>query len=83
MVIPPPPNNAIAEQYIGRTHREGQQADVVTFDCMFGDEIIEKGFEQSVRDAKYVEDTYDVPQKLLLGLTTNPWLVDQALNFGE
>lgn len=51
---------------IGRTHREGQEADEVFFDIMLGTGAIRDGMRQALRDAHYIEQTTSTPQKLLL-----------------
>ena len=66
VIVSPPPNGAIFEQVIGRTHREGQEADEVYFDIMLGTGAIREGMRQALRDARYIEQTTGTPQKLLL-----------------
>lgn len=65
-VISPQPNGKIWEQQIGRTHREGQEADEVDFDIMLGTGAIRAGMRQALRDARYIQETTSTPQKLLL-----------------
>lgn len=66
MIISPPPNGGLWEQLMGRTHREGQEADDVFFDIMLGTGAIREGMRQALRDARYIEETTGTPQKLLL-----------------
>lgn len=66
MIISPPANGQEWEQIIGRTHRDGQEADEVSFDvACFCFEHIE-AFWQAMRDAAYVHTCTGAPQKLLL-----------------
>ena len=65
-VVSPPPNGAMWEQMVGRTHREGQEADEVGFDIMLGDASIREGMRQALRDSRYIEQSTGAPQKLLL-----------------
>ncbi len=53
------------EQILGRTHRDGQQADEVIFDVVMGCSEQWKGFEQARADARYIEDSTGQAQKLL------------------
>lgn len=62
----PPPNGERWEQLLGRTHRDGQQADEVSFDvACFSIEQCE-AFWQARRDAEYVAASLGSPQKLLV-----------------
>lgn len=66
LVACPPPNGEQWEQLMGRTHRDGQQADQVTFDvpafCLEQTEAL----TQAIADSEYTSTTLGVPQKLLL-----------------
>jgi hypothetical protein len=65
-ILSPPPNALQTEQLMGRTHRDGQKADTVTFDiAMFCAEHV-GAFWQSMRDADFTYTTTGSPQKLLL-----------------
>jgi len=59
-----PPGNAVWEQLIGRTHRDGQVADEVTVDVLI--ECYEQwaAMQQSLLDARYAQDTLGQVQKL-------------------
>ena len=59
------PNGRIAEQLVGRTHREGQEADEVSVDMVVACVEQWKGLRQAEADARYVEQTTGVQQKLL------------------
>lgn len=65
-IVSLPPNGALLEQLFGRTHREGQEADEVYYDIMLGSEAIREGVRQALRDARYIEQTTQTPQKILL-----------------
>jgi hypothetical protein len=64
LVISCPPSGATWEQLIGRTHRDGQLADKVTFEILLACEEQIKGFKQAILDARYIEDMTGQPQKL-------------------
>lgn len=59
-----PPTGTIVEQLIGRTHRDGQEADEVTVEIMIACIEQLQGFEQARRDAEYLGATLGQPQKL-------------------
>lgn len=67
LVISPPPNGMIWEQMLGRLHRQGQEADEVSFDVVISCREVLEGFERAQNDAKYLFDTTGNPQKLLYG----------------
>lgn len=57
-----PPSGDISEQLLGRTHRLGQQADVVRFyvpDCFRED------LDKAIENARFIEQTLGARQKLL------------------
>ena len=58
------------EQLFGRTHRQGQQADVVTFDILVTVAEQLGGFEQARLDAAYEQQTTGQKQKLCLADVT-------------
>lgn len=60
------------EQLIGRTHRHGQKADVVTVDIMLGCDAQKDAFDRALAGAKAAEDTLGHRQKLLLADVTMP-----------
>ncbi len=63
--LPTPWQNGVeAEQVIGRTHREGQDADEVDFDVCLHTEELEAGIAKAYRDALYIQDTTGQRQKL-------------------
>lgn len=67
LIVSPPPNGMIMEQCLGRMHRQGQEADEVTFDVAIACRETLEGFERAQNDAKYLFDTTGNPQKLLYG----------------
>jgi len=81
-VVSPPPNGEQWEQLLGRTHRDGQQADEVNFDVAgFSAEHVE-AFWQARRDAEYVAASLGSPQKLLVADHDFPSVDDVALRGG-
>ncbi len=54
------------EQLLGRTHRDGQQADTVRAEVFLGCKQDEAGFWGAVSDARYQKGVLGSPQKLLL-----------------
>lgn len=65
LIVSAPPNGRMWEQMLGRTHREGQEADEVSVDVLVCCYEQWAGIEQAIRDAQYVQDTTGQPQKLL------------------
>ena len=61
-----PPGSAIMEQLIGRTHRDGQEADEVTVDILLGCREHADAFQRALEGAKAAADTLGHDQKLLL-----------------
>lgn len=57
-------SGARLEQVLGRTHREGQQADEVSVDIFCGSFDHWLSLEQARKDARYIEDSTGQPQKL-------------------
>ncbi len=65
LVTSPPASGAAWEQLLGRTHRDGQEADEVTVDVITTcDEHVE-AMEQARRDAEYIESVTGQAQKIL------------------
>jgi len=65
-VVTPPPNGAILEQLIARTHREGQTADTVFVRFAMGHYQLYRALDQAFADARYIEDAQGQKQKLLI-----------------
>lgn len=66
LVTSPPPNGKMWEQLIGRMHREGQEADEIEIDVLFGCDEARRGFDQARADARYVQETTGQEQKLCI-----------------
>lgn len=60
-----PPNGAIVEQVTGRTHRMGQEADIVWVDWFGHTPEAEDAFVAAKEDAEYIEKSFGQPQKLV------------------
>lgn len=65
LVISAPPNGGPWEQLLGRLHRDGQEADEVTFELLIGCFEQLSGFDQAKEDARYIHEVLGSPQKLL------------------
>jgi len=65
-VLSPMANGIQWEQTIGREHRDGQKADLVTGDVNLHTTENRKAWDQAIRDAEYILATTGAPQKLLL-----------------
>lgn len=59
-----PSSGARMEQLLGRTHREGQEADEVNVDIFCGSYDQWLSFMRARSDAKYIEESTGQPQKL-------------------
>ena len=64
LITAPPSSGKMWEQLLGRTHRDGQPADTVTFDVILHDDSLMDSFRQAVADAVYLEDTLGNRQRL-------------------
>lgn len=65
LIISPPANGPQWEQLLARTHRDGQQADEVSFDVIMTCIEHYSALEQAQRDARYCHQTQGQLQKLL------------------
>ena len=65
LVVDVQPNGAKWEQMLGRTHRDGQQAERVDVDVLFGCIEDVTGFWRAVEDSQYAEDMTGQAQKLV------------------
>lgn len=65
LVVSCSPTGILWEQLLGRTHRDGQQADEVTCEVIIACEEQWNGLIQARADAKYLQDTLRQEQKLL------------------
>jgi len=60
------PSAQVVEQLIGRTHRDGQEADEVTVDILLGCREHHDSFQRALEGARAAADTLGHDQKLLL-----------------
>jgi hypothetical protein len=65
LIVTMSPTGYIGEQLLGRTHRMGQQADTVYVDWIAACDEQDRGFDQMIADARYIQDTTGQSQKLL------------------
>lgn len=76
LMVHPPSSGAWWEQTIGRTHRDGQQETLVTFE-MFASCIEHyQAFHKALGDAIFVQDSTPMVQKLLYADVSIPSLAD-------
>lgn len=66
LIVSPPTTGAAWEQLLGRTHRDGQEADEVTVDLLVSCIEHYQQFQKALKDADYIQTTLGSPQKLLL-----------------
>lgn len=66
-----PPGGSVWEQMLGRTHRDGQEADEVRVVVLHGSAQSAEDMAQARRDAAYVETLTGQPQKLLIATREN------------
>lgn len=64
LVLYSPANGGTWEQMIGRTHREGQNADTISFDVILSTDGSNRAFATARTDAERTESTMGQPQKL-------------------
>lgn len=83
LIISPPANGLQWEQLLGRTHRDGQEADEVSFDVLMTCKEHAQAFFQALSDSRYVEATTGSPQKLLSADVSMPSLEDIATRSGS
>lgn len=82
LVISPPPNGMWWEQLLGRTHREGQQHDEVTYDVITTCIEHYGAIEQAKRDAYFARDNQGEDQKILLADIVSPSINEIATRTG-
>lgn len=66
LVMEPPPSGDIWEQLLGRTHRQGQTANRITADVFLHTKALKDSFYAAVERARYIEQSMNQEQKLLL-----------------
>jgi hypothetical protein len=64
LIISPPPTGTVWEQILGRTHRQGQEADEVWADVLIGCAVEWQCWQQAVKDARYASGI-EGPKKLM------------------
>lgn len=82
LVLVPPTVGSWWEQMLGRTHRDGQEADDVTCEVPL---MIREQYEalaQAIRDAEYTQHTTKMPQKLVYADKDLPDL-NEAIKSGQ
>ena len=67
-----PGDGATCEQLVGRTHRQGQEADEVEVFYPEHTPQAREAVRRALRDARYIEDTQGTQQKLCRGTWTSP-----------
>jgi hypothetical protein len=67
LVLTWPSSGKTCEQLIGRTHRFGQTADLVSMDYFAPTDEVLRAVDASRTDARYIEETQGSPQKLNYG----------------
>lgn len=72
LVLSWPTSGADVEQLIGRTHRAGQEADVVRVDYLAHTRAAREAIVKSRADAEYLEATQGLPQRILYGTWDRP-----------
>ena len=71
LVLEPTSSGTVWEQLLGRSHREGQDADDVLVEVPYWDGIALHYLTEAKADSAYVENTTGQKQKLLLASFTN------------
>ena len=66
------PTGTVVEQLLGRTHRTGQDADVVEYSFAISCREQLEGFEQAERDAAFHRDLLDAPARLTIADIVRP-----------
>lgn len=64
LVANPPSDGATWEQLLGRTHRQGQTADEVTFEVYRHSDAFQKAVEKARDLSEYIEGTFGARQRL-------------------
>ena len=67
LILEPPANGQTWEQMIGRTLRSGQQRDTVKVHVLQHTDVYKKALSKARSDAKYIEETHGLPQRLCYG----------------
>lgn len=83
LVVHSPSSGGWWEQLMGRTHRDGQKADLVTFEIFASCIEHYQSFHRAMGDAIYVQDSTPLVQKLLYADVDVPSLEDAEQLIGE
>lgn len=67
LLLSTPPNGKTMEQLVSRTHRAGQMEDTVTVEFYHHTEPAKKAIAEARNDARYIQDTTGVGQRLVYG----------------
>jgi hypothetical protein len=67
LIISPVLSGAAWEQLLGRTHRQGQEADEVTADILLHTDRYKRKWSEAQKEAQYLEQTTGQKQKILYG----------------
>ena len=70
LVIAPPSGGLVWEQLLGRSHRQGQQADEVVMFVYAHHQTFKDSLRKAVREARYIEASTGNTQKLLYATKT-------------
>lgn len=75
LMTSPPTSGATWEQILGRTHRDGQQAEEVTCTLLLSLPVQLEAFRRATLDAQYIQDTTGQAQKLAYAdlAVEDPW----------
>ena len=65
IILTPPSSGAVWEQLLGRMHRQGQEADQVTYTVYQHTEELIEALEKSIENASYIEKSMGQKQKLI------------------
>lgn len=65
LIVSVPPSADTIEQLLGRTHRDGQEADTVTVELYLHAPEIREGLARALSEADYIQRSTGMPQKLL------------------
>ena len=67
LFVCPPSNGKVAEQLIGRTHRQGQLEDEVTVEMFRHTAELRAGLVKAIGEARYTQETTNSSQRLCYG----------------
>jgi len=72
LVVEPPGSGGIWEQMLGRTHRQGQEADEVEVYVYAHTEPFRRSLRSAIESARYIEESFGTRQKLAMATWTAP-----------